>query len=336
MKASHTFTVLAILLPFLSTGCVNEEQFYTNVLRSDVFVQLYDDEAYDFLWVFDNSGSMQPRRDFVKDNLQSFLSTLSSRKAIDFQMAAVTTDYFTHQGALVKGAGGIEVVKSTESANPVSDFASIINNVTDSPTSFWEQGLESAYQAVKKHGSEFSREGVPLVIIFLTDEEDYSCKDNCFGVEPENNEDWIAWPVERYHDYFIQFKQSQDSLTHVFPIVGLPTGDCTVASDGDRYREIQEYIEDEADGLGVSGSICAGDLADSYAKIAEIIANRGVRFPLGAESSGSGIKVFVDQQLIPASPENYIYDAEDNSVVFTGAIPKRGSVIEVTYAQKTN
>ncbi len=333
MGRNKIFCRLALVaLVFVLPHCRQEDSFYANVLRSDVFFQAYDDHKYDFLWVFDNSGSMKPRRDFVKDHMQSFMNILNSRKAIDFQMAVVTTDFFTEAGSLVASPSGMKVVKSAESADPVADMADIINNIQDSPTSFWEQGLESAYQGVFQHKAEFSREGVPLIVIFLTDEEDWSCKDDCFGVEPENNTTWKPWPTSRYIDYFKEVKKAENTDTFVFPIVGVDSALCDVASLGGRYMA----LADELGGISKSGSICNSDLQESYENIAKIIADRGVRFKLSSEASGSGINVWVNQELVPFTPENYMYFPEDNSILFTGAVPKNGAIVEVTYVQKTN
>lgn len=333
MKRFKIFQAIALLLVTLvTTQCRQDDGFYSNVLRSDVFFQTYLDHKYDFLWVFDNSGSMQSRRDFVKDNMQTFLNILNSRKAIDFQMAVVTTDLFNDNGALVQSPGGMKVVKSAESANPVADMASIINNISDSPTSFWEQGLENAYQAIFQHRAEFSREGVPLVVIFLTDEEDWSCKDDCIGVEPENNPDWKAWPMSRYIDFFKNVKKAENTDIHVFPIVGVDAELCDVASLGTRYMQLEAALTD----ISVSGSICNSDLRTSYENIAHTIADRGVRFLLSSKSSDRGINVFVNGELVPYSAENYVFEQESNSIIFTGAIPKNGAIVEVTYAQQVN
>jgi len=333
MATKKFIAKLALMGVLLSmTQCRQEDSFYANVLRSDVFFQAYDDHKYDFLWVFDNSGSMRPRRDFVKDHMQTFMNILNSRKAIDFQMAVVTTDFFTEGGDLVAAPGGQRVVKSAESSNPVAEMAAIINSITDSPTSFWEQGLESSYQAVFQHKDEFSRPGVPLVVIYLTDEEDWSCKDDCFGVEPENNPDWKPWPTTRYVDYFKNVKKAENTDTYIFPIVGVDSALCDVASLGGRYMSLQQGVG----GLSVSGSICNSDLQTSYENVARIIADRGVRFKLSSQASGTGINVFVNQTLVPFSPENYLYFPEDNSILFTGAIPKNGAVVEVTYVQQSN
>lgn len=322
--------ILAVSMTVVFTGCRETMGFYQNNLRSNIFKQDYSTEKYDFLWVMDNSDSMTERRNFVRDNLESFLNTLSSRKAIDYQMAVVTTDYFNDHGALVAATDGTNVVKST-AANPIADFAGIINNIQDSPTSFWEQGLESSYQAVYKHGSKFMREGVPLIVIYVTDEEDWSCKDECWGVQPENNTNYIPFDVSRYIAYFENVKKSEDSEVSVFPIVGTAASQCEIASRGNRYIALQENIGN----LGKSASICNSDLEESYNGIAQVIANRGNVFKLESEASGKKINVYINGTLVPFSPENYIFDAATNSIIFTGAAPKKGEVVEVSYTEKT-
>jgi len=334
MKLQTTIrNLMLVTVALVTVQCGQKETFYSNILRNDVFYQLYDNHAYDFLWVFDNSGSMTNRRVYVRDNMQNFVNILNSRKAIDFQMAVTTTDMFTNAGNLVKGVNNLEVAKST-SVSVVGDMASIIDNVVDSPTSFWEQGLESAYQAMYKHKAKFSRPGVPLVMIVLTDENDYSCAENCYGVEPENNPNWIPFDMNRYINYFQNVKASEDAEVHFFPIVGLQSSICTVASLGARYLELATALG----GLSEEGSICSSQLQDAYEGIARILADRGIRFQLSSQASGKGINVYVDSKLVPYSADNgFVYESETNSIVFTGnAVPSNGSIIEVAYNEKAN
>jgi len=331
MRYSTKKIISLLWLPLMMalTQCRQDETFYVNTFRADVFYQEYEDRQYDFLWVFDNSESMRPRREFVVDNLQGFLSILNSRKAIDYQMAMVTTDFFNDNGALVKDTSNRDVVKSASSSNPVGDLAGIINNIQDSSTSFWEQGLESAYQAIYQHGADFSRVGVPLIVVFLTDENDFSCKDDCFGPEPENNTTYQRWEMDRYINYFRQAKASQNVDLAVFNIVGMNLTDCALASVGTRYIQLQEAIG----GYGASGSVCNSQLKDSYENIARQIANRGSVFTLSKKTSGLGLAVYVNQVLVPFSTDNYVFDTELNAIIFTGAAPKTGSIIEVTYSE---
>ena len=321
--------VSGVVLVVTLSSCKDSALFYTNSLRSQSFTQANTDSRYDFLWVVDNSGSMKPRRDFVRDNLNKFLNTLSSRKAIDYQMAVVTTDFFTDSGSLVKSASGLEVVKSAVSANPLADFAEVIDSVKDSNTSFWEQGLENSYQAIVKHGSKFMRSGVPLIVVYLTDEQDYSCKERCWGVQPENNPDWVAFEGTRYIDFFKTVKASEGTEVVLFPIVGLDQEKCVVSSVGERYQQVAEQV-----GLyGKSGSICDSELEESYNNIAQVIADRGNVFKLDIPASGKNIRVFVDGQLVPGDPANYVFDSAQNSIVFKGVLPKAGSDIEVTFEE---
>ena len=89
-------------------------------------------------------------------------------------------------------------------------------------------------------------------------------------------------------------------------------------------------------GVGVAGSICGTDLPATYNAIAATLANRGTTFPLSVPASSEGISVFVNNQLVPVSPDNYIYNSATNAIVFTGDIPSQGSTIEVVYNQSTN
>lgn len=326
----------------LMARCTSKDTMYSNLLRSDVFVQSYSENKYDFLFVFDTSGSFKDRRDYVKNNMQIFLNTLNSRKAVDYQIAVTTLDMFGGmnpvlpdsqgvRGNLVVSNAGVKVVKSN-SASPAADFAGIMDNLTESDTSFWEQGLESAYQVVYQHGAEFSRSGVPLVIIFMTDSDDWSCQGNCWGTAPENNTNWVEFPASRYSAYFQNVKKNEGSEVIAFPIVGLPSSSCSIEFPGSRYIALGQALG----GLSLSSSVCSTDISKSFNNVAQIIADRGNVFKLSQLASGTGFSVSVDGVSISYSAENYVYDEPSNSIIFTGLVPKKGSVVEVSYSQRTN
>jgi hypothetical protein len=318
----------------LSTGCGDQPAFYSNLLKDDQFYQLYDDQQYDFLWILDNANSMASKRAVIANNLQTFISTLNTHKAIDYQMAFGTTDFFSSQGALVASPSGLTVVQSATSTNAIADATSIINNVQDSATSFWEWGLESAYQAISKHGATFSRKGVPLIIVIISDEDDYSCQNNCFGVEPIHNDGWVAFPLTRYVNYFGQVKSPENTTVSLFPIVGTPKSQCALPALGSRYITVAQYLGN----LSATGSICDSDIQNSYDSIAKSIANRGTQFVLSNPSDGTNLSVFVNAVQVPVSSDNgWTFDGPSNSINFNGAaIPAKGSVIEVSYTQKHN
>jgi len=311
-----------------AAGCKENLQFYSSNFRSDIFTQSYVTNDYDFLWVLDNSTSMAPRRQYVRDNISLFLQNLQKRKAMNAQMAVVTTSVFDEHGALKTGPGGIKVMKTTDS-NPSGEFAFMINSISSTSYSFWEQGLESAYQAIAHHKSDFSRPGVPLIIITVTDADDYSCSANCDNNENEHNPNARDYPIDRYITLFKQTKATENSTTFFFPITGLDNVRCPVEDAGVRYMLVQKALGNDT----VSGSVCDADIAQSYLNIAKTIADRGAVFKLASAASGKGISLYVDGVLVPNTPDNYTYDAIQNAIVFTNDVPKTGATIQVTYQQ---
>jgi hypothetical protein len=276
---------------------------------------------------------MDDKRAYLQNNIQTFVNTLTTRKAISYQMAAVTIDYFSNRGNLVASPTGKTVVSNTTSATPVQDFAAIIGNITDTATSFWDQGLESAYQAAVQHGSTFIRSGVPLVIITVTDGDDLSCQTNCTGYEPPHNFLWVPFPIDRYATYFSQLKAAQNSEVVVYPIIGYTgVSQCDFESNGTRYLGFMNAANQSGDGA-VVGSVCINDIATSYNNIAQTIADRGTVFPLSEPANGQGITVYVNGVVVPNDPSNYIYDAVQNAIEFTGTAPTKGSTIQVIYNQ---
>src|SRR5438128_672610 len=101
------FLFWGIVSILLTTSCRQTEEFYSNVMRSDIYTQQYSNQKVDFLWVMDNSGSMAPRRQFVRDNLQEFVNLLGNRKAADYQMAFATTNVHRDHGDLVASPSGL-------------------------------------------------------------------------------------------------------------------------------------------------------------------------------------------------------------------------------------
>ncbi len=349
IKFGLAATMLSALLVFMS--CSQKENFYSNVLRADIFTQNYNPDKYDFLWVIDNSPSMAPKRQYVHDNIQTFLNLLNSRKAIDYQMAIVDVDFLNYTttatpygstataGGLFS-AGGVSVVKSKTSANPAADFAGIINVISNTGTSFWEQGLIQSYYAITNFGSQFLRTGVPFNIIYITDDDDWSCKQmlngtpNCFGIQPENNPDVILYDTGFFINYFKNLKAPESTTTTLFPVVAQSNSTCTVERVGMRYMEVANQVGNYTTG----GGLCPDTIGTSLTNIAQTIADRGTKFALSSTSNGKNITVYVNSVAVPVSTtDGYSYDTTSNSIIFYGdAIPANGQVIEVTYEQQSN
>jgi hypothetical protein len=323
----------AFLLMLL--GCSEKDAFFANTLKSDLYVQLYAVHQYDILWVLDNSPSMAPKNQYLHDNIQDFLNELNSTKAADLQMAVTTVDFFSSPGQLVQGTGGLTVVKSATSTNFAGDFQSIVSNIHSTGTSFWEQPEIQAVLAIQNSGPTFMRNGVPFIVVVLSDDDDWSCQamvngaTACSGIQPENNPDVILYPTTYFINFFKGLKAGQNTTTTVFPIVGTANGDCVQERVGLRTM----FIAAQVGGDTAPGGLCPDQIGNSLNNIAKTLANRGVQFMLSSNTNGQDIEVLVNSQVVPYSTQNgYYYDPTTNSIFFTGnAIPLNGDTIQILY-----
>jgi len=251
-------------------------------------------KSWSVLWVIDNSGSMQSQRATLAKKGGEFIRRLQSQGVRDFRMAITTTDFVTLEGALIHTADGKSLVDSS-SADPAADFAALVNAVADSPTSFWEQGLESAYKAIELHGNVFLKDGAPLAVIYVSDEDDYSCEKDCFGVEPEHNPNWKPYPLERYLLAFSELRAKRNIQATVFPIVGVLEGVCAVASYGVRYAKVRSQVG------GLTASICPVEFEKSLVTVAEYMTST---------DAPTAPTVLVNPIVLPDAQERVPYTAD--------------------------
>lgn len=313
------------------------------ITTSDSFVAP-PHQSIDFLFTFDNSGSMDEERKSVYKNMGAFQSILEAKKFVSYQMAVTDTDAFSHQGALISSANGTTVV--TNGANSVTEFQAIItelNQLVGKDKSYWEQGLEASYMAIQNHGTEFMRTGTPLAVVIMTDEQDYSCE-NCTGillnsVLPENisPQTWTHYPESRYVTYFKNLKANENSSVLFYPIVGVPAApgssqkSCSeIQSLGTRYINVQSLM-----GTGFVGSICDNTIDQSFLNIAQTIVDRGLCFALTKLAIDDPLKfnLKVSGSLTSYSQQSgFYYDKPTNSICFSGSFePASGSSIVVDY-----
>jgi len=323
--------------------CPGSDAFYSTGLRKvDVFYQTESPIGYDFLWVLDNSGSMADDIEHVKSHISMFLNVLTSRRAVDYQMVVTTTDVITNNGNLISSSSGANI------ATDPATFQAIVDNVVDTASSSWEQGLEAAYLASYNHGELFMRPGRSLVIIIITDEEDYSCDEefdpaveHCVitpQIPPEaKTDDWTFFPVDKYIDYFTELKEQwEDQHVYFFPIIRTPESTCDSlqSSIGYRYVSVQDGIA-----KGAVGDICESDptniteLSQVYQNIAFALANAGTMFILSAVPMPGTITVNMNGQAMPESNQHgFMHNSNMNAIMFYGdMIPPNGAVIEVSY-----
>jgi hypothetical protein len=224
-----------------------------------------DTDSRNILWVIDNSASLGETRKVLGASMEKFLESLTAHGIKNYEMAITTTDGFTGLGKLVQ-TGALRSV-TAQSKTPAHDMSKLVGTIEETSTSFWEQGLESSRAALRGDASFLVRKDVPLAVIYVTDENDYSCQKDCFGVEPENNQNWVPFPLKRYTDFFRQLEHRQGVPVSIYSVVSTTDSPCALPSLGERYSTLVSKI-----GYGLSTSVCKSAIEKGLLKIADDLA----------------------------------------------------------------
>ena len=252
----------------------------------------------DILWVVDNSGSMNGHQTNLSTNIGSFMSAFAATGA-DYNMAVITTDNWMFSS-----------IVTPYSADPEGEIASLV--VTGIMGSGMEKGIEMAYNSLSSSsaagpGGSFFREDARLVVIFVSDEPDYS------------SGGWSS-----YLSFFDSLKSAGEFIP--YGVIGDPPSGCSpypTAQYGAGYWDLIDYYG------GSWYSICASDWGVQLQDLAGEVTGRR-SFVLEEEDPiVDTIEVTVNGQLT----SDWEYNEETNSIVFAdGHVPEEGQTIDIDYA----
>ena len=257
----------------------------------------------DVLWVVDNSGSMSPHQTNLSTNVGSFMSAFVNSGA-DYKMAVITTDRWT-----------FSTIIDQAHANPGGALASLV--VMGTGGSANERGIAMAYESLSSSaaagpGGIFFRTGAKLVVIFVSDEPDFS------------SGSWYS-----FIPFFDSIKPHGDFIP--YGVIGDYPGGCQY-QHGSMLRTVQAGIGywDLIDYYGGNWySICAADWGIQLQDLAEEVTSRR-KFELDeSDPIEATISVYVNGQLVI----DWSYESSDNSVNFSeGHAPEEGQTITIDYA----
>jgi hypothetical protein len=286
----------------LIPGCI-DYGVYREMIR-DSFTQTGRTGGVDVLWVVDDSPTMLEEQALVTAQAAAF-STLFGKLAVDFRVAAVSTDMDLASAGLPVGP-----VLSDETPGLDAAFAALLDLGTDGSRT--EQGFAAARSAADPDvaGDTFARATADLELVFLSDEDDQS------GL--------AAGEV-------LQALMAQRPGVEVVAnaVVGDAPNGCfsplAAADPGLAYLELQELT------VGQRESICDADYAAVLQRLALGVLDLTDRFQLSHVPSPTTLEVEVDgAKLHPRDHDGWRYDPGDNSVVFDGyAVPPPGAGITV-------
>jgi len=257
----------------------------------------------DILFVIDNSGSMGIWQTALTDNFNSFIGVFAIT-GVDYQIAVITTDDATFRGPILTDTTPDLETEFTDQA------------VAGTYGSAMEKGLHYAELATSPggdaaHGSDFLRADAKLIIIFVSDEKDWSSKTDA-----------------EYVSHFNSLK-TRESMIVTHAVVGdSPSGCSSSTSSWTRADYGEGYIEVSALTGGEFVSICSSDWGIDL----EALAHDSIldsSFELSDIPFEESITVEVDGIVV----SGWTYNILENSIIFDpGDIPPAESTIEINYS----
>jgi hypothetical protein len=257
----------------------------------------------DILFVIDNSGSMGIWQTALTDNFTSFISVFSVT-GVDYQIAVITTDDATFRGPILSDTTPDLETEFTDQA------------IAGTYGSAMEKGLQHAEEATSpggdaSPGSSFLRADAKLIIIFVSDEKDWSSKTDA-----------------EYVTHFNSLKTSESMIvTHA--VVGDAPSGCSLSTSSWTNADYGEgYIEVSALTGGEFVSICSSDWGIDL----EALAHDSIldsSFELSDIPFEESITVEVDGITVT----DWTYNVIENSIVFDAShVPPTESTIEINYS----
>lgn len=310
--------------------------------RSASFVAGDSTQKQDFLFVFDDSGSMGDEVTAVQNELANFFAALNARRDVDYRVGVTTTNAVLDNGMLYQGPGGQRVLTPATS-NVIGEFASVLDQIKwniqhsgSRPWGHYEMGWLAAEKAITNHGASFMRDGVPLAVVILTDAADSSrsCVTAPNGTISCSS---TPYPVSRFVDYFRNLKTaSQVPVTSLlYPLAArygvecdsLEGSEADWTSLGSRYNDVQTQV-----GTGFLGSICESLLPNYLTEIGRRISSRGICYDLTGGPTAILSVTVAGSPVAESSQTGYQFDATTGSLCFAGTYqPNAGATIAVNY-----
>jgi hypothetical protein len=300
------------------------------------------DDLIDFVWIVDNSRSMSEEQAAVADAGEQMVGLLSTTQ-LSWRLALTTTDRL--DGAIdAAGMPGFTPSAPNDTAAAASrEWAEAVRTL-GTEGSGEEQGGEAGIRAIERALPATStedphrlREGASVVLVHLSDEEDFSVKMAAGGEDllcPENagKQARIDELMHRHLDlgrdrsiaglrtYAIHsIRPNRVGADYCDYLRG--AGDCTQSQYGRSYVEIAQATG------GGTGSLC-GDMARTVEEIVRTGAGVASQLELSEAPISSTLDVVIDGTAIPRSQSNgfdYNFDYDRGSgrmhhkIVFYGA-----------------
>lgn len=286
------------------TGVGKDEQWF-----SESWVQDSSDPL-DIIFVVDNSGSMHPFQNELQNQMSTFLN-IFLLTGIDYHLGFITTD--SHYLITENGYSWID----SSYHDPVYWSESLISGIGVAGSG-QEKGVEMVRHLLFNMSNDplstFIREAATLVIVYISDEKDYSTN---------------GW--SSYLNFFDNIK-SDVTKHRQFAVIGDHPAGCTIFSLYNRNIEFGAgYYELTQRYNGSWYSICASDWGLQMQDLARDVSLKS-EFELDKENVNvDSITVYVNGHSVPET--DWSYDSYRNTVLFdVSHVPETGKTIQIDYS----
>ncbi|HBZ39146.1 MAG TPA: hypothetical protein DEO59_11960, partial [Balneola sp.] len=256
----------------------------------------------DILFVVDNSCSMGDKQTQLKNNFDQFMNVFAA-SGVDYNIGLITTDSYDLVGPLI----------TPSTTDPVAELVNQVDSIGTNG-SISEMGIYYSYYALQAGypagpGSTFWRTDSRLVVIYISDEDDYS---------------GTAVTATMLESYVLGAKGSLDYVV-AHAVAGDYPGGCATNGGG---LEAKIYYDLVTALNGSFLSICQDDWGTPMQSLAtnSILAKSFVLSLLPIEDS---ISVTINGVIVT----DWYYEPSNNSVYFfETSIPPAGSEVIITYS----
>lgn len=318
------FSLLAVMLLSLGLMACSQGVKFDLPPAQDNFAQSVSyNNKVDILWIVDNSASMLKHQQNLSAQVPDLIAKLNSLK-MDYHMAVVTSSM---GGSSPDGGKFIGLPKFVTAQTPdlVNNFKNRM--IVGEAGSNLERGLESMEDALSSsylsnEGKGFFRDDALLVVIALSDEDDFSKSSSSEG-------------ISHYTSFLDSAKLPwvDGSRSWVFNFIGVLslTSQCKTfndfASPGLSYMGLADVSG------GVKESICSTNLSTAVSNIRARIYQILTDFKLSKVPVLDSIVVTINGELIPRSTLNgWDYIESANIIRFYGAaVPAADASIKVDF-----
>jgi len=214
-----SFAVLSVVMlgtVIVLSSCSQKESFLASG-SSQFIVQDLNPPYLDILWVLDDRSPMTLVRDHLISEASNFFARLDSIPG-NYQMGITTMDMLKNRGSL-KPAGTI-LTKKTGSLNErLHVFENLLSQIINLQTGAENTGLAATLLSLNYNFK--PRVGVPLVLVFISDGDDFSDFQTVTAQDP----------VDFFAAQILSLKGNQEDLVKAYAINYVPLTASTSLSD---------------------------------------------------------------------------------------------------------